>query len=62
MTRNWALIYLLLITVGWAATWGLTNTGEVTSTFPAWARVLWFGGLALGSLATIIGELVFTNW
>lgn len=59
--RNWFEIYLLCIAVGFAGTWGLTNSGEVTSLFPGWARGVWFGGLALGAAVAVIGELIFTN-
>jgi hypothetical protein len=61
VTRNYYEIFVLLLTVGFAATWGLSNNGEVTSVFPAWARWVWFGGLALGALVAISGEIVFTN-
>lgn len=59
--RNWFEIYLLILSVGFAATWGTTNSGEVTSVFPAWARAVWFGGLAIGSAVAVVGELIFTN-
>jgi hypothetical protein len=61
ISRNYYEIYLLLLTIGFAGTWGLSNTGEVTSTFPPWARVVWYGGLALSAIAAVIGELLFTN-
>lgn len=60
-TRNYYEIFVLFITVGFAASWGLTNTGEVTSVFPAWARIAWFSGLAIGAAVAVVGEIVFTN-
>ena len=59
--RNYYEIYLLLLTVGFAATWGLTNVGEVTSLFPAWARWLWFGGLAFSAAVAVIGEIIHNS-
>jgi hypothetical protein len=60
-TRNYYEIFVLFIAVGFAASWGLTNTGEVTSVFPAWARMVWFSGLAVGAAVAVVGEMVFTN-
>jgi hypothetical protein len=60
-SRNYYEIFLLLLTLGFAATWGLSNTGEVTSTFPLWTRFIWYAGLALSALIAVIGEAVFTN-
>lgn len=60
-TRNYYEIFLLFLTVGFAATWGLMNNGEVTSVFPAWARTIWFTGLAIGAVLAVGGEIIFTN-
>ena len=61
ISRNYYEIYLLLLTIGFAGTWGLSNTGEVTSTFPFWTRMIWYGGLLLSAVVAVAGEIVFSN-
>lgn len=60
--RSWYQVYLLVLTVLWAAAgWFTGSDGRVIAeTFPAWSRHLWYGGLVAGAVLALVGIALHT--
>jgi hypothetical protein len=55
--RNWYQVYLLVLTAAFAvASWFTDSEGQtLITTFPAWGRHIWYGGLLVLALAALVG-------
>jgi hypothetical protein len=60
--RNWHEVYLLVLTVAFAAMAWATGSQEQTiaGTFPAWSQQLWYGGLVVGAVVGLLGIALHT--